>query len=220
MAVFRVNKNENYTVISNYHLKDKRLSLKAKGLLTMMLSLKDEWKYSIAGLAAISVEKESAIKSGLNELKEYGYLIVTKLNPSETDSGRFEYIYDIYEAPQGTGKQYIEKQGIENQPIEIQSVENHGQLNTKEVKTNNKNTNKSKTRDSRFKPPTIEEVQAYIDEKGYSVNAERWYAYYESNGWMVGRNKMKAWKASIQYWNSKNKKGTDDGYISEYDDLF
>lgn len=150
--VIRVNKTKNYTVMSNVHLRDKNLSLKAKGLLSLMLSLPEEWDYSIAGLVAICKESETAIKSTLDELKQYGYLIITKKLPNQTASGRFEYEYDIYEQPQekqAVEEQGVEKQGVENQPLEILTVENHGQLNTKEINTdneilNNNITNKQK----------------------------------------------------------------------------
>lgn len=138
MAVFRVNKSDNYTVMSNYHFKDKRLSLKAKGLLSEMLSLPDTWDYSLNGLIAINKENETAIKSALNELKDAGYVIITRLNPNQTESKQFEWIYDIFEQP----NQYIGFQPIESQPIEVLSVENHTQLNTKEVNTKESNTNK------------------------------------------------------------------------------
>ena len=140
MATFRVERNKNYTVMSNYHLKDRRLSLKAKGLLSIMLSLSDEWHYSIAGLVAISKENETAIKSTLTELKQYGYLVITKKMPNETDSGRIEYEYNIYEHPQETPKQEVEKQGVENLPVESQGVENQGQLNTNTSNTKESNT--------------------------------------------------------------------------------
>lgn len=141
MAVFRVNKNKNYTVMSNYHFKDKNLSLKAKGLLSQMLSLPEDWDYTVAGLCAINKEKESSIKSALNELKELGYLKVTKLMPNQTKSGRINYVYDIYEIPmQQRENQPIEKQGIENLP-----VENPIQLNTNILSTNKQNTYNSTT---------------------------------------------------------------------------
>lgn len=133
MSVVRINKTKDYTVMSNHHFKNKKLSLKAKGLLSQMLSLPDNWDYTIAGLCAINKENETAIKSALDELKECGYLVVSKLMPNQTDSGRIEYVYDIYEQP-------IEKQGIENLPLEIQPVEKQGQLNTKELKTKKLNT--------------------------------------------------------------------------------
>lgn len=132
MSVFRINKDNNYTVMSNYHLKEKEMSLKAKGLLSQMLSLPDTWDYSISGLVAINKEEESSIKSTLKELQVFKYLKVSKLMPNETKSGRIEYIYDIYEQPYE--KQEVEKQGVENQPLEIQPLEiqpleNQGQYN-------------------------------------------------------------------------------------------
>ena len=163
-SVCRVNKTENYTVMSNYHLKSKNLSLKAIGLLSKVLSLPDDWDYSISGLTYICKEKETAIKAALDELKQWGYLVVTKLMPNETESGRIEYVYDFFEvsekdnpdAEQGndeqpkkqisspkSSKQEVEKQGIENLPleilpIEIQAVENQGQSKTNNQKLNNK----------------------------------------------------------------------------------
>ena len=88
----------------------------------------------------------------------------------------------------------------------------------KNVKDNKPSTNKPSNNNIRgFQPPTIDEVKAYIKEKSYSVNAERWYSYYESNGWMVGRNKMKDWKASIRYWSSQSKNNpSEDIYDNEY----
>ncbi len=167
-TVCRVNKNSNYTVMSNYHLRSPNLSLKAIGLMSKVLSLPEEWDYSIAGLTAICREKESAIRSALDELKRWGYLEVTKLMPDQTKSGRIEYVYDFYEysekdVPQeddaddnnGTvsneeicseknARQDDEKQGIENLPLEFlpiekQPTENQGQSNTKnQIKKNQK----------------------------------------------------------------------------------
>lgn len=139
MAKFKVNKTKYFTIMSNYHLKEKNMSLKAKGLLSVMLSLPEDWDYSIAGLVAISLENESAIKSALSELKKFGYLEIIKLMPGESGNGRIDYIYNIYEKPKQKGK----KQGIENLPlenldVEILDVENQTQLNTNNKNTNNK----------------------------------------------------------------------------------
>ena len=79
--IVKVEKTSNYTVMSNTHLRDRNLSMKAKGLMSIVLSLPDNWEYSIAGLAALSSEKESAVKSALNELKNHGYLVVNKRMP-------------------------------------------------------------------------------------------------------------------------------------------
>lgn len=144
-----MNKTKNYTVMSNEHLKDKRLSLKAKGLLSIMLSLPDTWDYSISGLVAICKESETAVKSTLNELKSCGYLVVTKKMPNETESGRIEYVYDIFEKAQvenlGVEKQGVEKQGVENLGVENLGVENVRQLSTKESSTDKSNTYESST---------------------------------------------------------------------------
>lgn len=154
MAVFRVKKDKNYTSISNYHLNDKRLTLKAKGLLTYMLSLPKDWDYSAAGLIANCKEGEGAVKSALKELKEYGYLEIKKIMPTDSKTGRFEYEYNIFEQPYcGNVENSVENeecpvkqegdfQGIEFQGVEKQGLENSGQLNT-----NNKGTKGQRTDD-------------------------------------------------------------------------
>ena len=142
MATIRVHKTKNYTVMSNTHLRDKSLSLKAKGLLSVMLSLPDNWDYSIAGLVAISKENETAVKSALNELKDNNYVVVTKENPTKSNGGRIKYTYEVYEEPY---KQKIEKQDTENLGVECQQVENHSQLSTDRLSTDELNTNKQST---------------------------------------------------------------------------
>lgn len=133
MSVIRVVKNQNYTVMSNIHLREKEMSLKAKGLLSVVLALPDTWNYSVSGLKSILKENETAINSTLAELKKFGYLTVVKKMPDETNSGRIEYDYIFYEIPQ--------KQGLENQPLEIQYVENPILLNTNIINTKKINTN-------------------------------------------------------------------------------
>ena len=78
MSVFKIEKNKNYTVMSNYHLRDKNLSYKANGLLSFMLSLPEDWDYSINGLVSISKEEVKAIRNILQELQRYGYLVIEK----------------------------------------------------------------------------------------------------------------------------------------------
>jgi len=97
MPVFRVERTKGFTVMSNYHLQDANLSLKAKGLLSMMLSFSDKWNYTIRGLAAICKEGVEAISTGLKELEKIGYLIRRKLR---NESGRIiDTEYTIYERP-------------------------------------------------------------------------------------------------------------------------
>ena len=149
----KINKTTNYTVMSNIHLRDKRLTLKAKGLLSMMFSLPEKWDYSIRGITSLCKEKETSVKSCLDELKETGYLVITKYLPNETESGRIEYQYDIYEQPlqksaDEFSKQEGKKQGVENLGVEILGVENQVQINKEEL-------NKEKSNKEQYVlPPT------------------------------------------------------------------
>ena len=79
MAVFRVEKTRDYTTMANYHFKDKRLSLKAKGLLSLILSLPDDWKFSVKGLAALNSDGVDAVRSGLKELERSGFVTRKRL---------------------------------------------------------------------------------------------------------------------------------------------
>ena len=142
MPVIRANRNENYTVMSNVHLKDKRMTLKAKGLLSVVLSLPPDWGYSFAGLVAICKESETAMKSAIKELKEFGYLTITK---ERDEKGHFDYVYVFNENPQ-TDLPVVENPVVENPPTDNPMVENVRQLNTKELNTKELNTNKSNTK--------------------------------------------------------------------------
>ena len=75
MAIFRVKKSTNYTVMSNQHLRDKSLSLKAKGLLSQILSLPEEWDFTLQGLAYINQEQLDAIRQAVHELERAGYIV-------------------------------------------------------------------------------------------------------------------------------------------------
>lgn len=151
MSVFKIEKNKNYTVMSNHHLRDRNLSYKAKGLLSFMLSLPEDWDYSLKGLCMISKENETSIKTGLKELKEYGYLVIDKLFPNQTQSGKIEYRYNIYEIP------ITLNQENENLPLEIQSVENQRQINTNIINTNNKEDKLDK------------QISSFFDEKEHHI---------------------------------------------------
>lgn len=205
MAVFRVHKTKDFTVMSNHHLRDKNLTLKAKGLLSVILSLPDDWKYSIAGLAAICKEGTSAVKSALQELTDAGYVTVTKLYPNQTETGRIEYVYDIHERPQAP-----RKQGIENLPLESQQVENQRQLNTEKPSTD-----KSNTKKKNICHPTIEEVKSYVKEKGYHFDPQHFWDYYEASGWHFASGKpIKSWKQCCVTW-ERNNRNKDDPHKSK-----
>lgn len=98
MAVFRVEKNSGYTVMSNHHLRNKELTLKAKGLLSQMLSLPDDWDYTLKGLAFINREQIDAIREAVKELETAGYIVRSR---ERDEKGRLRGAdYVIYETPQ------------------------------------------------------------------------------------------------------------------------
>lgn len=127
MSVFRINKTANYTVMSNHHFKEKKMSLKAKGLLSLMLSLPDDWDYSISGLATLSKDGKDSIMSALTELEKFGYLTRQRLTD---DKGRFAGVeYNIYEVPQPQNPT-AEMPNSANENAGKSNAENTAQLNT------------------------------------------------------------------------------------------
>ena len=153
MAVFRVEKNQNYTVMSNHHLKNRELSLKSKGLLSQMLSLPDNWDYTLAGLAKLNREKVDAIRTAIWELEKFGY--ITRRQTRDSNGRMSKTEYDIYEYPQEVPSLILEnptteKPMLENQitvnPTSEKSVsENPTQLNTNLLNKKELNNNLSIT---------------------------------------------------------------------------
>lgn len=196
MAVFRVHKNNNFIVIGKTHLKEKDMSLKAIGLLSIMLSLPDDWDYSVGGLAAIRSESKDTINRVLNELEEFGYLKRTQLR---SESGLITgYEYDIYEEPYPKNPD-TDNPDTDNPDTDYKLQYNNNKLNNN--KLNNKEYKKG------FKKPTLEEVEAYKKERNLTLDAQSFIDYYESNGWKVGRNSMKDWKATARRWSRSNTPG-------------
>ena len=142
MAVFRVEKTKDFTIMSNYHLRDKNLSLKAKGLLSQMLSLPEEWDYTLAGLACINKESKDAIRSAVNELEQAGYITRRQ---TTTVGGRFgcnEYL--IRERPV-LPSPLPENPTTDSTPTAIPMSENPTQLNTNSSRTEKEKTELSST---------------------------------------------------------------------------
>ena len=140
MAVIRVVKNKDYTVMSNAHLHDKRLSLKAVGLLSIVLSLPDDWHYTINGLVGSVKDGKDSVESAIKELKKNGYLRVDKIYPNG-NCNRIQYQYTFFEKPQEVDFQPLENQDVEDQEVESQVFENpHAYINTNKQSTNKQNT--------------------------------------------------------------------------------
>ena len=142
MPVFRVEKNKGYTVMSNYHLRDKTLSLKAKGLLSQILSLPEDWDYTLSGLCHINRESKDAIRSAVNELERAGYI---ERHQTTDAGGKFssnEYI--IHESPISLPPS-LDKPLSENPTTEKPTSENPTQLNKDRVTKDQSITDPSST---------------------------------------------------------------------------
>lgn len=166
MAVIRVNNTKGFTVMSNYHFQDKEISLKAKGLLGLMLSLPSNWDYSVNGLVAIIKENKAAVQSALKELEEHKYLKRTRV---QDETGRFDYVYDIYEKPYDK-LPWTENQCTENQCTENRCTENQPQINTNKQSTNKQNTKELSTNEYKEKNIKKESVNSVIAE--YTENKD------------------------------------------------
>lgn len=166
MAVIRVNNTKGFTVMSNYHFQDKEISLKAKGLLGLMLSLPSNWDYSVNGLVAIVKENKAAVQTALKELEEHKYLKRTRV---QDETGRFDYIYDIYEKPYDK-LPCTENRCTDIQCTEVQCTENQPQINTNKQNTNKQSTKELNTNEYKEKNIKKESVNSVIAE--YTENKD------------------------------------------------
>ncbi len=126
MAVYRVEKMGDYTVLSNYHLRDPRLKLGAKGLLSLVLSLPEDWEYSIEGLAALGPEGKDAVRSAIRQLEAAGYITRQR---SHDSGGQFSSsVYIIRERPEGAAP-LAGFPSLAKPPLEKPTAENPTELN-------------------------------------------------------------------------------------------
>lgn len=193
MAILRKVKKNNYTTIDNSVFKNKELSLKAKGMLCTMLSLPDDWEFSEIGLTELSNDSRTSIRSALKELMEFGYLTRTRIRDEKGKLANAEYT--IYEEPM------YQKPTLEKPML----VKKHNKILNNKVLNNKENINNINiinTKESKkFKKPTLEEVKEYCLERNNQVDAEQFIDFYESKGWVVGKNSpMKDWKACVRTW--------------------
>lgn len=173
MSVFKIEKNQNYTVMSNHHLRDRNLSYKAKGLLSFMLSLPDDWDYSLAGLCSINKESRDGIRSILKKLQEHHYVEIEKVRGNK---GYFEYNYLIYKIPQ-----FIDLENEQNNPdtenphLDTPNVEMPTQINTKKQIDKDDKTKIS----SFFVPEEHNKLTLELIERGYINEDDIQIFYYD-----------------------------------------
>lgn len=131
MSVIRVEKLKNYTTMNNHHFRNRELSLKAKGVMSLMLSLPDDWDYTIKGLATLSKDGVDSVRSALKELEEQGYLTMKRIRNELGHLTSAEYV--LREIP-NTELPIQEKPILENPISEKPILENPMQLNTNVIK--------------------------------------------------------------------------------------
>ena len=179
MAVFRIERTRDYTVMSNHHLRDKALSLKSKGLLSMMLSLPEDWNYTTRGLAKICKEGVDAIGGALRELEAAGYIVRHQMRDRQGRISDTEYV--IYEQPQpkapDTPQPDTASPDTENPYLDSPDTEKPAELNIEKSKTQKSNTQGASTDSIPFRetaaarPPerkgrdamSVEEMESYRD---------------------------------------------------------
>ena len=166
MAVFRIEKTRDYTVMSNHHLRDMSLSLKAKGLLSLMLSLPENWDYTMKGLSRICKDGIDSISGGIRELEEHGYLIRERVRGANGQLGSIEYtILEQPKEPTPAQEKPIRENPVQANPTLVTPVqEEPAQLNTNQPKTDLSSTEISNPIQSN--PPTPAGARMGTDRMG------------------------------------------------------
>lgn len=226
-SFIREKKERDYTVINNTVLKDERLSWKAKGVFCYLLSLPEDWVIYQSELLKHSTDGRESLRNAINELEEYGYLIIDK---KRDEKGHFTAIYKIIENPNEkteSGKTESENPTRENRHGKTES-ENPTLLNTNKQNTNKQNTNELNTNElntneneksKRFTIPTLEEIQNYCNERQNKINPEYFLDYYTARDWKFNNGgKMKDWKATIRNWERLEKNREQQNKKSVFDE--
>ena len=212
MAVLRNPNRGKFTVVDNYALQDKSLSLKARGLLVTMLSLPDNWQFSENGLCSIfQKDGQASIRSGLKELEEGGYLTRKRARDSFGRVSNVEWIVCDYP--------HLENPSVVNPNLDFRPQLNTKQSNTEIIKElmnmppispNGDIPPKGgmtapKNQKKRFVPPSVDEVRAYCQERGNHIDPQRFVDFYTANGWTQGRGKpIKDWRAAVRTWEGRD----------------
>jgi len=195
--------------IQHQTLRDESLSITARGILAYMLTMSDDWAFSVNGLAsALKLNHETVVKY-LKELQAAGYLEIGK---ERNEAGKFTgKKWTVYEIPQdhirknrktekpSTDTVVGKTERRKNRDTEKPTVKNYQSKELSNIRTIKESNSTTRTRE-KFTPPTLEEVTAYCRERKNNVDPQRWLDHYQSNGFRVGKNPMKDWKAAVRYW--------------------
>lgn len=217
MPKLRNEMGKDFTILNNFILRNRDVSLKAIGLYAKLASLPDDWNFSVEGLASICKESKNTINNILGELENLRLLFRYRERKENGQLG--EVVYYISSLPMSEEEQKTLTNEEENsETIGNSECEPHpkkpylekpyldfcAQLNTKELNTKKSN-NDIICETKKFKKPTLEEVKAYCFERNNNVDAENFINFYESKGWKVGKSPMKDWKACVRTWEKNSK---------------
>ena len=182
--------------------------LKAIGLYAYMRSLPGDWNFSVRGLTKILPEGEDSIRAAIQELEEVGFL----KREQNRQGGRLSTSdYILYNLTPRTGKLEREKPApgkpAPGNPSQLHTIKQHT------IKQHTKR-KKEGSLSKKFQKPTGQELQEYTKEHRYNVDHEAFLSFYESNGWKVGKNSMKDWKAAVRTWHLRENKESPPATIS------
>lgn len=197
----------------------KLLCLAGKQNNSGVFTLNDKIPYTDEMLATIFRRPTNTVRLALQTFEAYGMIDVIDgviTIPNWEKHQNIDALERIKEQSRISSAKYREKQRLLQSDVKVtsrdQTDKNREDKNREDIEDKRK----------RFVPPSVEEVKAYIDEKGYSINPDSFVDYYTSNGWHVGKNKMKDWKACVRSWNNREKKPTKPssqiGRAESYDD--
>lgn len=216
---------ENFSIITNNIINDERLSFGAKGVACYLLSKPENWKFYLVDIQNHSGDCLSKVKRYIKELEDVGFLVRVKI---KNDKGQFvglDYKFNL---------DYTETETIENRQLgnpmvgfsDSRKIElyNNTNINNTDI-NNNKDNNIIRsvvlfpTKKVGFIKPNIEEIEMYCSTEGINIDAKHFYYFYESKGWMVGKNKMKDWKAALRTWERKKSNNTKQNAANEFLEL-
>ena len=210
--IHRAEYDKDYTRVKNDFVNDERLSLQAKGFMLVILSLPDDWEFSIKGLAYKTHLSVNTVMRLVKELKSAGYIVQKK---TKNQLGQFiNYEWDIYDLPELNENRTSAKPNYgeaELRETRTTGEPNFGKCRVKQITNNNKELNitndslEQKGLPKKFKPPTVEEVRSYCEERKNGIDPEAFCDFYTSKGWKVGKDSMKDWKAAVRTWERRNR---------------
>ena len=205
MPILRHNHEQEFTILPNSLIRNPELSLRDVGLLCYILSLPPDWEFSVNGLDVI-IQKNgaSSVRAGVRALEKADYLRRTQIRGADGRILNHQWtVSDIPLEQLPDAYPVVENPLVEDQLVDNQLVENRRQ--TKNI-SNKVNTNKEKREQKAPSIPVLQDVKAYIQENGLSVDAEQFYDYYTARGWMLSGTQIVDWTALVRNWERRERK--------------